>query len=103
MLCERLRNTSETLGDFAMLDLRGRLARKLLSFATEYGRAENDRVRLDIRLSDTDLARFVGGTRETVNRQMKAWEKETVLMRRERDRGIVLIRLDVLRRLAGED
>ena len=29
VLCERLRDTSETLGNFAMLDLPGRLARKL--------------------------------------------------------------------------
>lgn len=41
LLCERLRDTSETLGNFAMLDLPGRLARKLLNLAGEYGKSAN--------------------------------------------------------------
>src|SRR4249920_2293591 len=74
VLCQRLRDTSETLGNFAMLDLPGRLARKLLNLATEYGAPANGRIRVEIRLSHTDLGRFVGGSRETVNKQMRAWE-----------------------------
>ena len=63
VLCQRLRDTSETLGNFAMLDLPGRLARKLLNLAAEYGNSANGRIRLEIRLSHTDLGRFVGCSR----------------------------------------
>jgi CRP/FNR family cyclic AMP-dependent transcriptional regulator len=101
LLCERLRETSETLGNFAMLDLPGRLARKLLNLAGEYGKPENGRTRLDIRLSHTDLGRFVGSSRESVNKQMRAWE-EAGIVAREGGR-IAVCKPTVLRRIAGQD
>jgi CRP-like cAMP-binding protein len=101
VLCERLRDTSETLGDFAMLDLPGRLARKLLSLASEYGQPANGRIRLEIRLSHTDLGRFVGCSRETVNKQMRAWEEEGIV---GREGGkIALHKPHALRRIGGQD
>jgi CRP-like cAMP-binding protein len=101
VLCERLRDTSETLGNFAMLDLPGRLARKLLNLVAEYGKATNGRIRLEIRLSHTDLGRFVGSSRESVNKQMRAWEEEGIVAR-EGGR-IAVCKLSVLRRIAGQD
>jgi len=101
VLCERLRDTSETLGNFAMLDLPGRLARKLLKLAEEYGNSTNGRILLDIRLSHTDLGRFVGCSRETVNKQMRAWEDEGIVAR---EGGRIAVRRPgALRRLAGHD
>lgn len=101
VLCKRLRDTSETLGNFAMLDLPGRLARKLLSLAGEYGKSANGRIRLEIRLSHTDLGRFVGSSRESVNKQMRAWEEAGVVAR-EGGR-IAVCKPAVLRRIAGQD
>lgn len=101
LLCERLRDTSETLGNFAMLDLPGRLARKLLNLAGEYGKSANGRIRLEIRLSHTDLGRFVGCSRESVNKQMRAWE-EAGIVAREAGR-IAVCKPAVLRRIAGQD
>jgi CRP/FNR family transcriptional regulator, cyclic AMP receptor protein len=101
VLCERLRDTSETLGNFAMLDLAGRLARKLLNLAAEYGKPANGRIRLEIRLSHTDLGRFVGCSRETVNKQMRAWEEEGIVAR-EGGR-IALHKPHVLKRIGGQD
>jgi CRP/FNR family cyclic AMP-dependent transcriptional regulator len=101
VLCERLRDTSETLGNFAMLDLPGRLARKLLNLATEYGNATNGRIRLEIRLSHTDLGRFVGCSRETVNKQMRAWEEEGIVAR---EAGRIAINNPLLlKQIAGQD
>jgi CRP-like cAMP-binding protein len=100
-LCERLRDTSETLGNFAMLDLPGRLARKLLNLAAEYGHSANGRIRLEIRLSHTDLGRFVGCSRESVNKQMRAWEEEGITAR-EGGR-IAVCKPSILRRIAGQD
>ena len=101
VLCERLRDTSETLGSFAMLDLAGRLARKLLNLADEYGNPANGRIRLEIRLSHTDLGRFVGCSRETVNKQMRAWEEDGIVAR-ESGR-IAVCKPGVLRRIAGQE
>jgi CRP/FNR family cyclic AMP-dependent transcriptional regulator len=101
VLCERLRDTSETLGNFAMLDLPARLARKLLSLTAEYGQPVNGQIRLEIRLSHTDLGRFVGSSRESVNKQMRAWEKEKIVAR---DGGrIAVCKPAALRRIAGQD
>jgi CRP-like cAMP-binding protein len=101
VLCKRLRDTSETLGNFAMLDLPGRLALKLLNLAGEYGKSANGRIRLEIRLSHTDLGRFVGCSRESVNKQMRAWE-EAGIVAREGGR-IAVCKPAVLRRIAGQD
>jgi CRP/FNR family cyclic AMP-dependent transcriptional regulator len=101
VLCERLRDTSETLGNFAMLDLPVRLARKLLSLAAEYGNPVEGRIRLEIRLSHTDLGRFVGCSRETVNKQMRAWEEEGIVAR-ESGRFAVC-KPTILRRIASQD
>jgi CRP/FNR family transcriptional regulator, cyclic AMP receptor protein len=101
MLCQRLRDTSEALGNFAMLDLPGRLARKLLNLAAEYGKPVEEEIRLDIRLSHSDLGRFVGCSRETVNKQMRAWEERGIV---SREGGRITIRKpDALRRIAGQD
>ena len=83
ILCERLRATSETLGDFVMRDLQSRLARKLLALGQEYGATSNGRTRLSIKLSHTDLGHFVGCSRETVNKQMRAWEEAGIVARDE--------------------
>jgi CRP/FNR family cyclic AMP-dependent transcriptional regulator len=101
VLCERLRDTSEALGNIATLDLQGRLARKLLRLAADYGNSANSGIRLEIRLSYTDLGRFVGGSRETINKQMRAWEEGGIVAR---ERGkIAVYKPDVLRRIGGID
>ena len=100
VLCDRLRDTSETLGNFAMLDLPGRLARRLLTLAAEYGQFVDGQIRLNIRLSHTDLGRFVGSSRESVNKQMRAWEEDGVVARAAS--RIALCKPDVLRRVAGQ-
>jgi CRP/FNR family cyclic AMP-dependent transcriptional regulator len=101
VLCHRLRDTSETVGNFAMLDLPSRLARKLLNLAAAYGKPANGRLRLDLRLSHTDLGRFVGCSRETVNKQMRAWEEAGILAK---DSGRIAICSSVaLRRIGGQD
>ncbi len=101
VLCQRLRETSETVGNFAMLDLPGRLARKLLNLTAEYGKPVNGRIRLDIRLSHTDLGRFVGSSRETVNKQMRSWE-ETGIIAREGGQ-IAVCKLHALKHIAGQE
>jgi CRP/FNR family cyclic AMP-dependent transcriptional regulator len=101
VLCQRLRDTSEALGNFAMLDLPGRLARKLLNLATEYGKPVEEQIRLDIRLSHTDLGRFVGCSRETVNKQMRAWEERGIVAR---ESGRITVRKPgALKRIAGQE
>jgi CRP-like cAMP-binding protein len=81
VLCDRLRRTSLVLEEIALFDLPARLARLLVKLATDYGRPALDGggIRIDLKLSQRDLATLVASSRETVNKQLRGW----------RDKGMV--------------
>jgi CRP-like cAMP-binding protein len=73
VLCERIRQTSDALGDVVMLDLPGRLARLLLRLADDHGSKAPDGVRIEFKLSQRDIGTRVASTRESVNKQLQVW------------------------------
>lgn len=89
VLCERLRQTSEALGDFVMFDLSARLGRTLIKLAVDYGRPTDAGIRIGIKLSQNDLSRLVASSRESVNKQMRAWEDEGLVTK---DAGLLVLR-----------
>lgn len=96
VLGERIRQTDELLQDILFLDLPARLAKRLLALGEQHGHRTPEGLRIDLRLSQTDLARMVGSTRESVNRCLNAYS-ERGLLRLDRD-AIALLRPDELRR-----
>ena len=89
LLCERMRHNTETIGDFAFLDLRGRLARKLHELAIAHGEQTKTGLLIGLRLSQSELAQMLGVTREAVNKQLHAWADRQGL---SVDRGKVVVR-----------
>ena len=89
MLCGRLRRTSGQVEALALHDLPGRLALLLLTLAEDYGAAEADGLRIARRLAQGDLARLIGCTRESVNRQLRAWTQEGFIGLRG---GVIVLR-----------
>ncbi len=79
ILGERLRRTDELLQDVLFLDLPARLAKHLLALADAHGVAAPGGVRLDLRLSQGELAALVGATRESVNRCLNAFAERDIL------------------------
>jgi len=73
VLCQRLRQTSDALGDIVMLDLPGRLARLLLRLADDHGSATPAGVRIEFKLSQRDIGTRVASSRESVNKQLHVW------------------------------
>lgn len=73
VLGNRLRRTDELVQDILFLDLPGRIAKQLLALADERGVRTQTGVRIDLRLSQTELASIVGTTRESVNRCLNAF------------------------------
>jgi CRP-like cAMP-binding protein len=72
-LCgERLRWTSGLLEDAALLDMPARLAKRLLSLGELHGERQGGATRL--RISQEELAGFLGVTRQAVNQQLQAWK-----------------------------
>lgn len=73
ILAQRLRLANERLISFVTEDVDQRLARMLLSFATEHGQPRPDgAVHIPIRLTQTDLAEYIGAARISVNRAVAA-------------------------------
>ena len=79
VLGERLRRADDLIGDLLFLDLPGRLAKQLLALADERGSATPRGVRIDLRLSQSELAAMVGATRESVNRCLNAYAERGIL------------------------
>ena len=75
VLCRRLRRTSMALEEIALFDLPVRLARVLLKLADDYGRPNSTGTRIDLKLSQRDLSNLVASSRESVNKQLRAWRE----------------------------
>jgi CRP/FNR family cyclic AMP-dependent transcriptional regulator len=72
-LCgERLRWTSGLLEDAALLDAPARLAKRLLSLSELHGE-DGDGGR-SVRISQEELANFLGVSRQAVNEQLQEWK-----------------------------
>jgi CRP/FNR family transcriptional regulator/CRP/FNR family cyclic AMP-dependent transcriptional regulator len=67
-LTKRLRTTDQMVEDLIFLDVYGRVAKKLLELADAHGVKVDDGVRIDVRLTQQELASMVGASRESVNK-----------------------------------
>ena len=71
VLSKRLRNTNQMVEDMIFLDVYGRVAKKLVELADTHGvKAEDGGIRIEMRLTQQDLASMVGASRESVNKVM---------------------------------
>ena len=76
LLCERLRGNTDRIRDAAFLDLGTRLAKTLEALATAHGRETEAGTLIEAKLSQGALAQLLGVTREAVNKQLKAFERD---------------------------
>lgn len=100
LLCERLRDNTDRLGEFAFLCLRARLAKKLCALAIAYGRDGEAGVHIALKLSQSDLAQMLGVSREAVNKQLKSWAQAGIL-RIDRT-GLTILKPDCLAAFARD-
>jgi CRP/FNR family cyclic AMP-dependent transcriptional regulator len=70
VLTKRLRTTDEMIENLIFLDVPGRVAKKLLELADSHGVKVDDGVRIEVRLTQQELASMVGASRESVNKVM---------------------------------
>jgi CRP-like cAMP-binding protein len=71
-----LRRLTEQTADLVFLDLPGRVAKLLARIAAERGRKEDGAVVVDLGVTQTDLARMVGGSRQSVNQALRDLERQ---------------------------
>jgi CRP-like cAMP-binding protein len=70
----RLRQTSQQVEDLSLADLSTRLARSLIRLAEIQGTSKHSEVR--ILVTQQELGRMVGLSRESINRHLRAWEDQ---------------------------
>ena len=96
LLCGRLRQTTEQLEDVMFLDLPGRLAKALLHLGKK---AKSTPSGPKVTLTQTDIGKIIGMSRESTNKQLRAWQDRKWL-RLERG-GIVILKPDALAEIAS--
>jgi CRP/FNR family cyclic AMP-dependent transcriptional regulator len=77
LLCERIRWTSGLAEESALLSVPERLARRLLSLGQLHGRETSNGIELSI--SQEEVARFLGLTRQVVNQYLQNWKERSWL------------------------
>ncbi len=86
LLCRRLRWASEHFEEAVLENLSVRLARTLLRLIKD-GDAVADTA--TIKITQQELSQVLGASRESVNRQLRAWETQSWI---ELDRGGIVVR-----------
>lgn len=86
---ERLRASDRVRAEFVALDVTGRVALRLLELADEYGQAVDGGVRIELALSQRELAGWVGASREAVNKSLAQLEARGLVAR---DHGAIVVR-----------
>jgi CRP/FNR family transcriptional regulator, cyclic AMP receptor protein len=94
---QRLRWTSGLLEDAALLDAPARLAKRLLILGELHGKRAKDGVTL--RISQEELANFLGVTRQAVNQQLQAWKTRGWVSLK---RGVIVVRDEAAIRKAAK-
>lgn len=78
-ICERLRTTDEFLENLVFMSVTSRLARMLRILADKYGVATPSGTEISMKISQGELANLIGTSRESVNKQLRAWEESALL------------------------
>ena len=96
VLAGRLRKLTERTEDIAFLRVGERLAKTIAALASTYGEKQPDgSLRLALKMSQQEMGDLVGATRESANKQIRAWEQEGLV---SQDHGHLIIHdIDKLR------
>ncbi|MFF9125890.1 Crp/Fnr family transcriptional regulator [Streptomyces sp. NPDC014889] len=95
---DRTRTADRRRLEFASMTVRERFTTLLLDLARTHGRRTDEGVELSVPLSKQELAGSVGASREAVQRLLKELRERDVV--RTGRRALVIVRPDVLRRIA---
>ena len=75
IMSERLRRTSEQVEDLVFRDVEQRIAKAILQLYHRFGRSDSDGQLRELHLSQSELANIIGITRESINKQLRVWQR----------------------------
>ena len=97
----RLRQLFGLVEDLNTLPLRARLAKQLLHLARSYGvpsLSDSSEIRIGLQLAQEELAQLLGASRQRVNQELKAMEREGAI--RIEPAGLVVRSRETLLRIS---
>lgn len=100
----RIRQLYGLVEDLNTLPLRARLAKQLLHLVRSYGvpsLANGQEMRIGLQLAQEELAQLLGASRQRVNQELKAMEREQAI--RIDPAGLIVRNRDALMRIAETD
>lgn len=100
----RIRQLFGLVEDLNTLPLRARLAKQLLHLARSYGvpsLSDSNEVRIGLQLAQEELAQLLGASRQRVNQELKAMEREATI--RIEPGGLVVRSRQALLRISETD
>jgi CRP/FNR family cyclic AMP-dependent transcriptional regulator len=103
-LSRRLRSTNSMIEDIITLDVPGRICKKLLQLSEEHGTKTPQGIRIEVRLTQQELASMIGATRESTNKVLRNFQARGVI--RVDGQTLTILRPNLLRErgaLAGPD
>ncbi len=78
VLALRVQKLSTMMEDTTFLNLPQRLGKRLLELAERYGKKTPQGLRIEMKINQTELGDLVATTRESINKQLRAWSEERV-------------------------
>ncbi|HNW01585.1 MAG TPA: Crp/Fnr family transcriptional regulator, partial [Burkholderiaceae bacterium] len=100
----RIRQLYGLVEDLNTLPLRARLAKQLIHLVRSYGVASlsnGQEMRISLQLAQEELAQLLGASRQRVNQELKAMEREEII--RIEPGGLVVRNRDALMRIVETD
>lgn len=95
-----IRRLTAQSADLALLDLKGRVAKVLVALAEKQLAADRaEPAPLEIRLTQSELAQMTGGSRQSINQVLAAFQARGLV--ELRNRTVLISRLELLRARAG--
>ena len=99
LLCNRLRRSTNLVEDAAFLSVSSRLAKQVVALIDSASFGENQRPPVSLRISQRELARMLGVSREFVNKQLTIWREAGII---DLGRNLLVVRdMGALEQLVG--
>ena len=102
ILCQKLRKAGEKIENVATLPVQARLAKFLLTAAETQAKKIDEGLYLGWRKSQSEIGQEIATTRETVNIQLKQWEKKGIVKLGGQTRSITILDSKALDDIAND-
>ncbi|MGP4717481.1 Crp/Fnr family transcriptional regulator [Psychrobacter sp. T6-6] len=77
--CGRIRRAFDWIDNATSLNTSARLASMLIGLIGTYGKQVGADIKIDLRLSQEELGFMLGTTRQTINKIIQSWQKQTII------------------------